>query len=51
MARRLTPYAEILAQIPAARAREARERRAGRRAVSVQYESDSGRVMMELTSG
>ena len=46
-----TPRAEILAQIPAARARAARERAAGRRAVSAAYDPRTGRVMMELTSG
>jgi hypothetical protein len=51
MGKRRTPYAEIIAQIPAARAREARERKAGRRAVTVCYDRRSGRVMMELTSG
>jgi len=42
---------EILGQIPAARGREARERKAGRRAVSAYYDRQTGRVMMELTSG
>ena len=43
--------AELRRQITAARRREARERAAGRRAVSASYESDTGRVMIELTSG
>ena len=51
MARRRTPTKAILAQIPAARARERRERATGRRAVSASYEPGTGRVMMELTSG
>ena len=51
MGKHRTPYAEILAQIPAARAREARERRAGRRAISAHYDRRNGRVVMELTSG
>jgi len=46
-----TGEAEILAQIPAARARAARERAAGRRAVSATYEPETGRIMLELTSG
>jgi hypothetical protein len=51
MAKRRTSKATILAQIPAARAREDRARRAGRRATSAYYDRRSGRVMMELTSG
>ena len=51
MATRRTPKAEILAQIPAARVRDARARRRGLRAVSARYERASGRVMMELTNG
>ena len=46
-----TSDAEILAQIPAARARAARERTAGRRATSAAYDPRSGRIMLELTSG
>lgn len=51
MAEPRTPRAKILAQIPAARARDLRDREAGRRAVAVAYERRTGRVMMELTSG
>ncbi len=51
MANPQTTRAKILAQIPAARAREARERKTGRRATSVSYDRKTGRVMMELTSG
>jgi hypothetical protein len=42
---------DILAQIPAARARAAAERRAGRRAVSAHYDRLSGRIVMEITNG
>jgi len=42
---------DLSRQIAAARRREARERAAGRRAVSAWYEPDTGRVMIELTSG
>ena len=51
MAKRRTSTAEILAQLPAARAREARERQSGRRAVSAYYDRRATRVMIELTSG
>ena len=51
MAKTRTKRSEILAQIPAARAREALSRRAGQRAVSVQYDAASGRVMLVMTSG
>lgn len=51
MARSRTSKAEILKQIPAARDRNARERREGRRAVAAYYDRPTGRVMMELTSG
>ena len=46
-----TSKAKILAQLPAARAREARARQAGQRATSASYDRRTGRVMMELTSG
>jgi hypothetical protein len=46
-----TPRATILAQIPAARAREARERKRGRRARSASYDRRTGRVLIELTNG
>lgn len=51
MAKSRTTRARILAQLPAVRAREARDRRMGRRAVSVAYDRRTGRVMMELTNG
>jgi hypothetical protein len=51
MARRRTPLSEILAQIPAARARSAREWKAGRRATSARYDRPTGRVVMELSNG
>lgn len=51
MAKSRTSKAEILRQIPTARTREVRERATGRRAVSAYYDRQSGRVMMELTSG
>ncbi|HEX5438990.1 MAG TPA: DUF2442 domain-containing protein [Gemmatimonadaceae bacterium] len=46
-----TSKATILAQIPAARARERHARQAGQRATSASYDRRTGRVMMELTSG
>lgn len=51
MARRKMSDAEILAQIPAARAREAQERRAGLRAISANYDRAARRVILELTNG
>ena len=51
MAKTRTSKEAILAQIPAARAHEARARQDGRRAVSAHYDRRTGRVMMELTSG
>ena len=51
MVRTPTTTAEILTQIPAARARAARESKAGRRATSARYDARTGRVMVELTSG
>ena len=46
-----TSKAEILRQASAARAQETRERRAGRRALTAQYDARTGRVMLELSSG
>lgn len=46
-----TTKAAILRQLPAARAHEARERLSGRRAVSVRYDAEADRVMLELSSG
>ena len=51
MARRRTLEAEIVSQIPAARAREAKARRAGMRATSARYDASSGRFFLELTNG
>lgn len=42
---------EILAQIPAARAEEAAERKRGLRAISVSYDKQKRRIVMELTNG
>lgn len=50
MAKRLT-RAEILAQIPAARARAAEARRAGLVATGVRYDRKSARLVLELTNG
>lgn len=46
-----TPNAQILRQIAAARGRETRQRKEGRRAVSASYDQITGRVMVELTNG
>jgi hypothetical protein len=51
MAERRLRDVEILAQIPAARAREARERKQGFRAVSARYDRSTRRIVLELTSG
>jgi hypothetical protein len=51
MAKHRTPLSEILAQIPAARARSEREWKAGKRAVSARYDRATGRVVMELSNG
>lgn len=51
MAERRLADAEIMAQIPAARAREARERKRGLRAVSAKYHRATRRVVLELTNG
>lgn len=51
MNRMRTPLAEILRQIPAARARAERERNAGRCATTARYDRISGRVILELTNG
>jgi hypothetical protein len=46
-----TPKTEIMRQVASARARETRERREGRRAVSASYDRRNRRVMIELTNG
>ena len=51
MARRTLSDAEIIAQIPGARAREARERKRGLRAISARYDRSARRVVLELTNG
>lgn len=43
--------ADILAQIPAARAREQQERKQGRRATSARYDRRAERIVLELTNG
>jgi FAD/FMN-containing dehydrogenase len=43
--------AEILAQIPAARAREALARKQGLRAVSARYDRRAERIVLEMTNG
>lgn len=51
MARPSLTDAEILAQIPAARARERRERKQGLRASRAHYDRASRRIVLELTNG
>ena len=51
MAKRTLTDAQIVAQIPAARAREARERKRGLRASSATYDRATHRVVLELTNG
>ena len=51
MARRSLTDAEIVAQIPAARKLERRERRQGLRAVAARYHRAARRVTLELTNG
>ena len=51
MANRSLTDAEILAQIPAARAREARARKQGLRAAHVKFDRASRRIVLELTNG
>ena len=51
MARHSLSDAEILAQIPAARARERRERKQGLRARTATYDRTARRVVLELTNG
>jgi hypothetical protein len=46
-----TSKADILAQIPAARARDARNRKAGRRATAAYHDRQNNRIMLELTNG
>ena len=51
MAKRSLSHAEILAQVPAARARERQERRRGLRARTATYDRTARRVVLELTNG
>jgi hypothetical protein len=51
MAKRRLTRAEILAQLPAARARERVARRAGMRARSAAYDARRDLLVLELTSG
>lgn len=51
MARRTLSDAEILAQIPAARERESRARKAALRAQSAAFDRNAGRIVLELTNG
>jgi len=51
MVRRSPTDAEILAQIPAARARERQERRQGLRARTAAYDGTARRIVLELTNG
>ena len=51
MAERRLTDAEIVADIPAARRREARERKQGLRAISAKYDRAARRVVLELTNG
>ena len=51
MARDRISDAEILTQIPAARARDAQDRKQGRRATSARYDRRAERVVLELTNG
>jgi len=51
MTRHRTPLSEILAQIPAARARSAREWKAGRCAASARYDRAKDRIELELSNG
>jgi len=48
---RIPTHAEIAAQIPAARARDAAQRQAGLRAAQAWYDPSENRVMLLLTSG
>lgn len=51
MARRSLSDAEILGQVPAARARERQERKRGLRARTATYDRTARRVVLELTNG
>jgi len=51
MAKRQISDAEILAQVPAARARERRERKEGVRASTVRYDRSAHRIVLEFRNG
>jgi len=51
MANRRLSDAELVGQIPAARARESRERKQGLRAAHAKFDRASRRVVLELTNG
>ncbi len=51
MPTRVTTDADILAQIPAARARERRDARDGLRASKARYQRSANRLLIELTNG
>lgn len=51
MSRKRPPIAEILAQMPAARAAEKRDRKAGLRASSARFDRKSSRIILETTNG
>jgi hypothetical protein len=51
MASHATSTAEILGQIPAARRREARARKAGLRATGAYYDAATRRIVLTLTNG
>lgn len=51
MTRKPLTDADILAQIPAARARAERERKAGLYARSARYDKHNHRILLELTNG
>lgn len=51
MASRAISDADILAQSPAARARNAEDRKHGRRATSARYDRRAERIVLELTNG
>ena len=46
-----TSRAEILRQVPVARANDSRERKRGRRAISARYDRAARRIMVELSNG
>lgn len=51
MAKKKTALSTILAQLPAARAQDERERKAGGRALSARYHRRTKRVLVELSNG